>query len=95
MLRLMGVLKIDKKLQDQLFQEIQDSLSAELNYEIEAQNLEVFKIFHEKLDAQVIPTVYKDYSSRRVLTLSLEQGDSIETASTWSGWKPAIKPVVV
>jgi predicted unusual protein kinase regulating ubiquinone biosynthesis (AarF/ABC1/UbiB family) len=84
-LRLMGVLKIDKKLQDQLFQEIQDSLSAELNYEIEAQNLEVFKIFHEKLDAQVIiPTVYKDYSSRRVLTLSLEQGDSIETASTWS-----------
>ena len=84
-LRLMGVLKIDKKLQDQLFQEIQDSLSAELNYEIEAQNLEVFKIFHEKLDNQIIiPTVYKDYSSRRVLTLSLEQGDSIETASTWS-----------
>ncbi len=84
-LRLMGVLKIDKKLQDQLFKEIQDSLSAELNYEIEAQNLEVFKTFHEKLDQQVIiPTVYKDYSSRRVLTLSYEKGDSIETASTWS-----------
>lgn len=84
-LRLMGVLKIDKKLQDQLFKEIQDSLSAELNYEIEAQNLEVFKTFHEKLDDQVIiPTVYKEYSSRRVLTLSLEQGESIETASTWS-----------
>ncbi|MBF4456948.1 AarF/ABC1/UbiB kinase family protein [Acinetobacter sp. SK-43] len=84
-LRLMGVLKIDKKLQDQLFKEIQDSLSAELNYEIEAQNLEVFKTFHEKLDQQVIiPTVYKDYSSRRVLTLSYEKGESIETASTWS-----------
>ena len=84
-LRLMGVLKIDKKLQDQLFKEIQDSLSAELNYEIEAQNLEVFKTFHEKLDQQVIiPTVYKDYTSRRVLTLSYEKGESIETASTWS-----------
>ncbi len=84
-LRLMGVFKIDKKLQDQLFKEIQDSLSAELNYEIEAQNLEVFKTFHEKLDQQVIiPTVYKDYSSRRVLTLSYEKGESIETASTWS-----------
>ncbi|MFW2034048.1 ABC1 kinase family protein [Acinetobacter junii] len=84
-LRLMGVLKIDKKLQDQLFKEIQDNLSAELNYEIEAQNLEVFKTFHEKLDQQVIiPTVYKDYSSRRVLTLSYEKGESIETASTWS-----------
>ncbi|MCH7308290.1 AarF/UbiB family protein [Acinetobacter sp. NIPH 1852] len=84
-LRLMGVLKIDKKLQDQLFQEIQDSLSAELNYEIEAQNLEVFRTFHESLDDQVIiPSVFKAYSSRRVLTLSLEQGESIETASTWS-----------
>lgn len=83
-LRLMGVLKIDRKLQQQLFHEIQDSLSAELNYEIEAQNLTVFKTFHEKLDAQIIiPTVYPDYSSRRVLTLSLEQGESIETASTW------------
>jgi len=57
---------------------------AELNYEIEAQNLEVFKAFHEKLDAQIIiPNVFKAYSSRRVLTLSLEQGESIETASTW------------
>ncbi|WP_049063837.1 ABC1 kinase family protein, partial [Acinetobacter seifertii] len=83
-LRLMGVLKIDKKLQDQLFAEIQDSLSAELNYEIEVQNLEVFKTFHSKLDDKIIiPTVYKDYSSRRILTLSLEQGDSIETASSW------------
>lgn len=83
-LRLMGVIKIDKKLQDQLFTEIQDSLSDELNYEIEAQNLEVFKTFHQQLDNKIIiPTVYKNYSSRRILTLSLERGDSIETASTW------------
>lgn len=32
-LRLMGVLKVDKKLQDRLFKEIQDSLHEELNYE--------------------------------------------------------------
>lgn len=84
-LRLMGVLKIDKKLQDQLFEEIYESLSSELNYEIEAQNLEVFKAFHQNLDEKIIiPTVFKNYSSRRVLTLSLEQGESIETASTWS-----------
>ncbi|HAK14480.1 MAG TPA: ABC transporter, partial [Acinetobacter radioresistens] len=53
-LRLMGVLKIDKKLQDRLFAEIQDSLNAELNYEIEAQNLTVFKTFHEALDEKII-----------------------------------------
>lgn len=53
-LRLMGVLKIDKKLQDRLFAEIQDSLNAELNYEIEAQNLTVFKTFHEALDEKLL-----------------------------------------
>lgn len=84
-LRLMGVLKIDRKLQDRLFQEIQESLDNELNYQIEAQNLEVARTFHAALDDKIIiPQVFKDYSSRHILTLSLEQGESIETASTWS-----------
>lgn len=84
-LRLMGVLKIGRKLQDQLFKEIQDSLDNELNYQIEAQNLEVARTFHQALDSKIIiPQVYKDYSSRHILTLSLEHGESIETASTWS-----------
>lgn len=83
-LRLMGVLKVEKKLQDRLFEEIQDSLHEELNYEIEAQNLQVFRTFHQLLDPKIIiPQVYSEYSTRRVLTLSLEQGESIETASTW------------
>ena len=83
-LRLMGVLKIDRKLQDQLFKEIQHSLDNELNYEIEAQNLEVARVFHESLDTKVIiPRVFQDYSSRHILTLSLEQGESMETSSTW------------
>ncbi len=83
-LRLMGVLKVDKKLQDRLFKEIQDSLHEELNYEIEAQNLQVFKTFHQALDTKIIiPNVYPEYSSRRILTLSMEKGDNIETASTW------------
>ncbi len=77
-LRLMGVLKIDRKLQDQLFKEIQDSLDNELNYQIEAQNLEVASTFHQALDPKIIiPQVYKDYSSRHILTLSLEHGESI------------------
>lgn len=83
-LRLMGVLKIDKKLQDRIFKEIQDSLHEELNYEIEAQNLAVFRTFHASLDSKIIiPQVFSEYSSRRVLTLSLEKGESIESASTW------------
>lgn len=83
-LRLMGVLKIDRKLQDEIFAEIQESLYAELNYEIEAQNLTVFRTFHAELDEKIIiPTVFPEYSSRRVLTLSQEVGESIETASKW------------
>lgn len=84
-LRLMGVIKIDRKLQDEIFNEIQDSLYTELNYEIEAQNLTVFRTFHAHLDEKIIiPQVYPEYSSRRILTLSQETGESIETASTWS-----------
>ena len=84
-LRLMGVLKIEKQLQDKLFKEIQDSLDNELNYHIEAQNLQIARTFHTAIDSKVIiPEVFKQYSSRHVLTLSLEQGETIETASTWS-----------
>lgn len=84
-LRLMGMLKISRELQDQLFDEIQDSLYTELNYEIEAQNLQVFRSFHQELDEKVIiPQVFTEYSSRRVLTLSMEHGENITTASTWS-----------
>ncbi|MBF7682293.1 AarF/ABC1/UbiB kinase family protein [Acinetobacter sp. B5B] len=83
-LRLMGVLKIDKKLQDQLFNEIQESLSNELNYEIEAQNLEVARSFHANLDTKIIiPSIYKHLSTRHILTLSYEPGESIQTASSW------------
>lgn len=84
-LRLAGVLKVDKQLQDKLFNEIQDSLMAELNYHMEAHNLQVFATFHAPLDSKIIiPKVYPEYSSRRVLTLSEELGSPIETAATWS-----------
>lgn len=84
-LRLAGVFKIDKKLQDKLFAEMQDSLINELNYQQEAHNLQVFGTFHAALDSKVIiPKVYPEYSTRRVLTLSEELGESIETAATWS-----------
>lgn len=83
-LRLMGVLKIERQLQDKLFKEIQESLDNELNYHIEAQNLKIARTFHNAIDSKVIiPQVFTDYSSRHVLTLSYEQGESIETASTW------------
>lgn len=83
-LRLMGVLKIDKKLQDQLLQRFKIVYQQSLTMKSKLKILKSLKLFHSKLDDKIIiPTVYKDYSSRRILTLSLEQGDSIETASSW------------
>ena len=83
-LRMMGMLKIDKDLQDQLFKEIQESLANELNYQLEAENLEIARTFHQQLDTKIIiPQVFKEYSTRHLLTLSFEPGDSIEQASTW------------
>lgn len=83
-LRLAGVLKIDRALQDRLFEEIRQSLQAELDYRQEAHNLQVFAAFHAPLDDRlVIPKVYPSHSSRRVLTLSEENGEPIETAATW------------
>lgn len=84
-LRLMGVLKIDADLQDRLFAEIEQSLLEELNYEIEAHHLQLFRTFHQQIDAKVIiPQVIKEYSTRRILVLTEELGESIHTASTWS-----------
>ncbi len=83
-LRLAGVLKIDRALQDELFREIETSLHEELDYTHEAHNLALFAAFHAPLDAQlVIPRVFPEFSSRRVLTLSEEKGDSIEQAAQY------------
>ncbi len=83
-LKLAGVLKIDKKLQDALFHEIQESLHAELNYLQEAHNLNVFAAFHNLRDKKlIIPKVFPEYSSRRVLTLSEEKGDCVDTAAKY------------
>lgn len=83
-LRLMGLLKIDRQLQEQLFTEIRDSLFQELNYEIEAQNLQIFRTFHQSLDDKIIiPQVIGEYSTRRILTLSQEFGETMQIAATW------------
>lgn len=84
-LRLTGVLKIDKALQDAIFEEMKSSLYDELDYGKEAHNLQVFSTFHAPLDTGlIIPKVYLSHSSRRVLTLSEELGANLETAATWS-----------
>lgn len=82
-LKIAGVINMDKALQDKIFAEIRDSLYDELDYTKEAQNLAIFAHFHKDDDGIIIPKVFHSHSSKRVLTLSEELGEKLETASTW------------
>nr|WP_227430963.1 AarF/ABC1/UbiB kinase family protein [Psychrobacter sp. I-STPA6b] len=82
-LKIAGVLNMSRELQDQLFHEIRQSLHDELDYVKEAQNLAIFGAFHEKDGGIIIPKVISSHSSKRVLTLTEEMGESLEVAATW------------
>lgn len=82
-LKVAGVLNMDKALQEQIFNEIRNSLYDELDYVKEAHNLAIFADFHSDDDGIIIPKVFASHSSKRILTLSQELGETLETASTW------------
>jgi hypothetical protein len=82
-LKVAGVLNMSRELQNQLFDEIRSSLYDELDYIKEASNLRVFGAFHASDTGLVIPKVIGSHSSKRILTLSEEMGESLATAATW------------
>lgn len=77
LLKLGGLLKIDKAALDNLFAEIYQSILAELNYRQEAKNLQQFREYYKHDRKIIIPQPIAKYSSRRVLTMSFETGDDI------------------
>ncbi len=82
-LKIAGVLNMSRELQDQLFNEIRQSLHDELDYTKEAHNLRVFGSFHAEDEGLIIPKVIGSHSSKRVLTLTEEMGDTLTVAATW------------
>ncbi len=82
-LRIAGVLNMSRELQDKLFNEIRQSLHDELDYIKEAHNLQVFGSFHAEDEGLIIPKVIGSHSSKRVLTLTEEMGETLTVASTW------------
>lgn len=79
---LSGLMKIDKESLDEVFDEIEQKLMEELDYQTEADNLREFKLFHKDFDKVVIPDVIDEYTTERVLSLSYEQGHSLEELAT-------------
>lgn len=76
-LKMAGVLKVDKAMLDAVFDEIRRSLVDELDYEKEADNVREFAAFHADDPKVVVPRVFEEYTSTRVLTLAFEPGDDI------------------
>lgn len=77
-LQLGGLLKVDKKALDEVFEEIYKGIMRELDYEQEADNLAYFKERHKEDKGIVIPSVIDQYCTARVLTIGYEPGDDIK-----------------
>lgn len=82
-LKIAGVLNMSKQLQEQLFHEIRQSLHDELDYIKEAHNLRVFGAFHAEDTGIIIPKVISSHSTKRILTLTEEVGETLSVAATW------------
>jgi len=76
-LRASGLLKIDKHAMSEVFEEIRDRLHEELDYCNEADNVRLFREHHADHDFIIIPEVVGERSSKRVLTLTYEPGETI------------------
>lgn len=81
-LRLGGLLKVEPQALDAIFEEIRRQLDEELDYEQEAENLRLFRDFHRHQPWLVIPEVIGERSTDKVLTLTYEEGDDLETVHT-------------
>lgn len=77
-LRASGLVKVPKAALDSLFAELRERLLEELDYVREAENARLFRAFHaERHPFVIVPEVIDERSTRRVLTLAYEPGDTL------------------
>ncbi|HSW13435.1 MAG TPA: AarF/ABC1/UbiB kinase family protein [Solimonas sp.] len=80
-LRAARLVKVDKVVLDELFEEIRARLHEELDYVQEAQNMQLFRDYYAD-DAQiVVPGIVPEFCTTQVLTMLLEPGDSLDTVN--------------
>ncbi len=89
--RLAGLLKLDEQVIDEVFNEIKARLRDELDYQKEAENLRAFRAFHAEDHGIVIPEVVEEFTSRRVLTLTRESGDTLDTVASSPQYDQALR----
>lgn len=90
-LKLGGLLKVNANVLDELFHEIREQLLEELDYCQEAQHLREFREFHADQPWIIIPEVIDALSSDKVLTLSEESGDDLDTVTASSAYDQSLR----
>jgi predicted unusual protein kinase regulating ubiquinone biosynthesis (AarF/ABC1/UbiB family) len=73
-LRASGLVKVKRKVLDDVFAELRARLHEELDYCNEADNVRLFADYYEGHPSVVVPKVVGERSSQRVLTLTYEPG---------------------
>ena len=91
LLKLGGLIKVEKYLLDEIFDEIRQQLHQELDYENEANNLTYFYNFHKNDSEIVIPQVIKKYSTKKILTLQYEPGDKLDDLTNIPAYSQGIR----
>lgn len=82
-LRASGLIRVDKKSLDAVFEEVRARLHEELDYCNEADNVRLFGDYYADWRHVVVPRVIGERSSQRVLTLTYEPGDTISEARNY------------
>lgn len=77
--RLLPIMGVDRKALDIVFLEIEEVIRRELDYHAEVIAMEAFRTFFEGTDRVVVPKAYPEFSSDSVITMSYEQGTSLES----------------
>lgn len=77
-LRAARLVKVDKAVLDDLFEEIRARLHEELDYAQEARNMELFRTYYADDPMIVVPAIVPELCTSQVLTMFLEPGDALE-----------------
>lgn len=77
-LRMARVVKVDREVLDDLFDEIRARLHEELDYVQEARNMDLFRDFYAGESKIVIPATVPALCTPRILTMELEHGDALD-----------------
>jgi len=71
---------------DHVYNQVKEMIYEELNYTAEACNMETISLQCEKIEGIIIPKVYSEYSSKKILTTAFCEGTKITNIKQLNEW---------